>query len=94
MNENNICWWTTNCQAQYSLVYKGYLMCIILFYFTLWLRRTACVILIPQKGIEPRPPQWKHRVLTTGPPGNSLYFKYYFIFMITLWEMYYNLHFI
>ena len=30
----------------------------------------ACGILVPQPGIEPRPQQWKHWVLTTGPPEN------------------------
>ena len=30
-------------------------------------------ILVPQAGIERRPPQWKCQVLTTGLPGNSLY---------------------
>ena len=29
----------------------------------------ACEILVPQPEIKPL--QWKHRVLTTGPPGNS-----------------------
>ena len=29
--------------------------------------------LMPQPGIEPRPWQWKHRILATRPPGNSLY---------------------
>ena len=31
----------------------------------------ACGILVPWPGIEPWPWQWKCRVLTTGPPGNS-----------------------
>ena len=31
-------------------------------------------ILIPQPGIDPRPLQWKFRVLTTGLPGKSLCF--------------------
>ena len=36
----------------------------------------ACGILVPQPGIEPGPLQWKRRVLTTGPPGNSLIISY------------------
>ena len=32
----------------------------------------VCGILVPQSGVEPIPLQWKHGVLTTGPPGNSL----------------------
>ena len=31
------------------------------------------IFLVPWPGIEPRPWQWKHWVLTTGPPGNSQY---------------------
>ena len=29
--------------------------------------------LVPGPGIEPGPLQWEHRVLTTGPPGKSLF---------------------
>lgn len=29
-------------------------------------------ILVPRQGIEPAPPHWKHRILTSAPPGNSL----------------------
>ena len=42
----------------------------ILFYF-FWPHRVACRISVPQPGIEPRPRQWKPRILTTRPPGNS-----------------------
>ena len=31
----------------------------------------ACKILVLPPGIELCPEQWKHRVLTTGPPGKS-----------------------
>ena len=37
------------------------------------LPRTACRILAPRPGIEPGPWQQKHRVLPSGPPGNSLW---------------------
>ena len=40
-----------------------------LFFF--WLCYVACRILVPRPGIEPRPQQWAHWVLTTRPPGNS-----------------------
>ena len=42
-------------------------------YFVLfsWQCLAACGILVPQSGIKPTPWQWKHGVLTTGPPGNS-----------------------
>ena len=33
--------------------------------------QVACRILAPWPGIKPRSQQWKHWVLTTGPPGNS-----------------------
>ena len=38
----------------------------------LWPRYAACGILVPRPGMEPVPLQWKHGVLTTGPPGKSL----------------------
>ena len=34
----------------------------------------ACGILIPQPGIELRPTSVRDGVLTTGPPGHSLWF--------------------
>ena len=42
------------------------------FLFVLWPCLTACGISVLQPGIEPGPWQWKHRILTTSPPGNSL----------------------
>ena len=42
-----------------------------LYSFFFWPYHMACGILIPQSGIEPRPLQWEHRVLTTGPAGKS-----------------------
>ena len=35
----------------------------------------ACRILVPRPETEPGPQQWKCRVLTTGPPGNSPKFE-------------------
>ena len=40
--------------------------------FVFCLHCTVCRILVPRPGIEPGPQQWKHWVLTTGKPGNSL----------------------
>ena len=40
-------------------------------HFSFWPCHIACEILVPQPRIEPGPQQWKHQVLTTGPPGNS-----------------------
>ena len=38
--------------------------------------------LVPWPGIKPRPWQWKHWVLTTGPPGNPQTF----VFWREFWE--------
>ena len=46
--------------------------------FFFFLQCTACRILVPQPGMEPR--VWKHRVLTTGLPGNSLEIFFWNIF--------------
>ena len=55
--------WVSN---NFSTIY--YFFIIILF----WLYHMAYRILVPQPGIEPGPlGQWKLRVLTTGPSGNS-----------------------
>ena len=42
----------------------------ILFFF-FWPRLTACRISVSWPGIEPGPWQWKPRIPTTRPPGNS-----------------------
>ena len=48
----------------------------------------ACEILVPQPGLEPPSLTLKHRVLTPGSPGNSLYdqldFVFYLISMVPL----------
>ena len=44
------------------------------FHFTLyffWPCRTGCGILVPQQGMNPGPPKWRDRVLTTGLSGKS-----------------------
>ena len=41
-------------------------------FFFFWPHPAACRILVPRPGTEPVPLQWKHGVLTTGLPGNSL----------------------
>ena len=41
---------------------------LLLFFF--WLYQMVC-ILVPQAGIEPVSPDWKHGDLTPGPPGKS-----------------------
>ena len=52
---------------------------IISFFFFFWLCHEACRILIPWAEIEPRPWQWKHQVLTTGPPGNFQLYTFLFV---------------
>ena len=42
------------------------------FFFFFWPCYVAFRILVPQLGIEPRPPAVKHGILTIGPPGKSL----------------------
>ena len=34
---------------------------------------SACGISVPQLGTHPGPPWWNHQILTTRPPGNSLF---------------------
>ena len=43
-----------------------------------WPRRAACGISVPRPGIEPGPRQWKPRILTTRPPGNSFVLLFFF----------------
>ena len=43
----------------------------------------ACEILVPGPGVEPGPWQWKHRVLTTGLPRNSLFILFLIIAIMT-----------
>ena len=41
------------------------------FFVLFWLHHVPCKILVPQPGIKSDHLQWKCRVLTTGPPGDS-----------------------
>ena len=61
-------------QSNYRPVCLVLWFCFV-FSFFMWLCRVACGILVPQPGIKPGPLAVKApspRVLTTGPPGNSL----------------------
>ena len=51
-----------------SISYVTHFFCLFVF----WLHRMACRIFMSPPGIEPGPQQQKHRVLTTGLPGNSI----------------------
>lgn len=46
-------------------------------YFFLWLYHKTCGTLVPQRGIEPGPRQWKHWLPTTGLPGNAQIFNFF-----------------
>ena len=41
----------------------------------------ACRILVPNQGLNPHPLQWKHWVLTPGPPGNPCWKHFFKIFL-------------
>ena len=51
---------------------QRYLFCSLRKMSHEWHMGNSLQILVPWAGIEPTPWQWKHRVLTTGLPGNSL----------------------
>lgn len=40
-------------------------------FFSFWLCCVACGILVSQPGTKPGPRWWEHKVLTTGPLGNT-----------------------
>ena len=47
--------------------------------------KAQCRISVPWPDVEPRPQQWKHWIVTTRPPGNSLKTTYFFsIFLLLL----------
>ena len=54
-------------------------LCIFLFPNWGYLLSLVCLFirfgrnLVPRPGIKPEPQQWRHWVLTTGPPGDSRY---------------------
>ena len=62
------------------LILNGILFCFIFFF---WLHCTAHVgSQFPNQGSNPHPLQWKHRVLTAGPPGKSPCQHLFFFFNI------------
>ena len=48
-------------------------LCFVIFSLCLFFGHEACEILAPQPGIEPVLPAMEGKVLTTGPPGKSLF---------------------
>ena len=47
------------------------ILAVLLVWFFFWLCHAACGISVPWPENEPGPRQWKPRILTTRPPGNS-----------------------
>ena len=62
-------------------VFIEFVPILLLFLYFGFFGREACGILAPQPGIEPAPPALEGEVLTTGPPGNPLYFLI-FIYLV------------
>ena len=59
------------------------------FYFlflSFWLHHGACGVLVTWSGIDPHPQQLKLRVLTIGPPGNSLLVTFKATIFLKEWE--------
>ena len=56
-------------------------------YLFFWPCHTTCGISVPYPGIEPRSWQWKSRILTTRPPGISLFTFFFFFFpcLLSMW---------
>ena len=46
---------------------------ILLLFYVWFFGRDACGILVPRPGIKPAPPALEGEVLTTEPPGKSLF---------------------
>lgn len=51
------------------------------FFFFFWLHCVTGRILVPQPGFELVLLQWKHRVITIGLPGKSLFFSSEVVFL-------------
>ena len=56
-----------------SVSMQFFFFCFLLLFFFFLVVSHGLPILIFQPGIKPVPQQWKHGVLTTGSPANSLY---------------------
>ena len=65
----------TCCNLSFLFIfYSYYFLFVCLFCHTV---QHSTVSLFPKQGSNPHPLEWKHRVLSTGLPGNSLIFCYY-----------------
>ena len=67
--------------GRYSRIWEGLLVSTATGFFVVFCFFQLVGSQFPYQELNPRPQQWKSRVLTTGPPGNSLplfYFIYFF----------------
>ena len=72
LNKKYFLMWTIFLKSLLNLL--QYCFCIMFWFFG----HEACGILAPQPGIEPTLPALEVEVLTTGPPGKSLYIFLFF----------------
>ena len=59
--------------------------------FVFWPHHVACWILVPQEGLEPRPPQWKCWVLTSG-LSTVREFPMFLILIKKVWKPFYGIN--
>ena len=52
--------------------FLSFIALLFFFFKFLFFGCMACGILVPDQGSNLHPRQWKHRVLTTGPPGKLI----------------------
>ena len=57
--------------------------CVFYLFIYFWPHCTACRSSVPWPGIKPGPWQWKPRILTTWPPGNSLLVDFLMMAILT-----------
>ena len=93
----NMILWTPYVSKPFSITWStvaylvNYPFIIIIFFGH---GRSPCRILVPWPRIEPRPQQWVHWVITTGPPGIPEPFVLYivsFYFIVLSWLQSYTL---
>ena len=66
--EHLLMWFLAICMSSLD----NYLNLLPIFWWLVWPHHAACGTSVPWPGIETRPQEWKHWILTTRPPGNSL----------------------
>ena len=64
-----------SCSMWNHFTQRRIILCLFIYLFIyFWPQQMVYLISVPWPGIEPRPQQWKPRILTTRPPGHSLSF--------------------